>query len=555
MKKTQHCPGLFLSGAFYRAAVVLCCILALLCCAGALAEGDLKLAGDTEYTWIILQDEPDFGRVDLTLATFTCAEWEGIAGDESFAATQTGGPSELAVKTFNLGGGDEFQINLDGSPITIAGDYTFRLDIEKDGRKGSAAFTVHAVNKPVPEAGETPSQLLPVGRAYTVSTADVRKRLGSWAEGVPVRIDRFWFGGDDYDRDRHFDWAFENNDVLTVTPKTGTAVTLWLTCRAGCNYVFEMGYGITVTDAEGNILPGILEVYSDETASYEMYPADSPWYDSYVTSFYVINADELSTLEPGSGLAAGKCSVDWVSGPEAPELVINTEPREPDYGWISLKDGQAFTRTGDYTYRYTLQWGESAKPAAGEFTVQVTEGTSPSDVKLILPENLGSGTVIESDYCTVVQGDFCRFEPDDWRGNAIVGVTDFIPDDPAQERYINQEAYDTVLPVSFLASGDYPGTLYVHVSGFGYYHCPVTFHVDVSKDLCVLPEDTKVIRQEAFANCTSMHIVIVPDGCERIESGAFRDCYDLLWASVPAGCEIAEDAFEGCNWMLRIDRR
>ncbi len=51
----------------------------------------------------------------------------------------------------------------------------------------------------------------------------------------------------------------------------------------------------------------------------------------------------------------------------------------------------------------------------------------------------------------------------------------------------------------------------------------------VNKDIesCTIHEDTRIIYEYAFADCTEVDKIIIPDGIMQIGVGAFIDCYDL----------------------------
>ena len=69
-----------------------------------------------------------------------------------------------------------------------------------------------------------------------------------------------------------------------------------------------------------------------------------------------------------------------------------------------------------------------------------------------------------------------------------------------------------------------------------------------------LPASLQRIEAEAFAGMPCQ-AVYVPETCESIGEHAFQECKDLIYIRVPTGAAIAENAFEGCNEALMIDRK
>ncbi len=74
-------------------------------------------------------------------------------------------------------------------------------------------------------------------------------------------------------------------------------------------------------------------------------------------------------------------------------------------------------------------------------------------------------------------------------------------------------------------------------------------------NILYLPVSLKEIGENAFCGL-SCQAVVIPYGCEKISAGAFRDCKELVYVEMPASVtSVAEDAFEGCNENLVIDRK
>ena len=69
-----------------------------------------------------------------------------------------------------------------------------------------------------------------------------------------------------------------------------------------------------------------------------------------------------------------------------------------------------------------------------------------------------------------------------------------------------------------------------------------------------LPAMLRTIDVEAFRGGTFQY-VIVPEGCATIGSRAFADCVNLFYIRIPSTVKtIAQDAFDGCNAGLIIDK-
>ncbi len=90
------------------------------------------------------------------------------------------------------------------------------------------------------------------------------------------------------------------------------------------------------------------------------------------------------------------------------------------------------------------------------------------------------------------------------------------------------------------------GYTYAISKGFPYEIIPV--------NKLQLPSGIMAIEASDFEG-SACEIVIIPDGCKSIGSKAFANCKSLLRIVIPASVEIiAEDAFEGCNTYLVIEK-
>lgn len=68
------------------------------------------------------------------------------------------------------------------------------------------------------------------------------------------------------------------------------------------------------------------------------------------------------------------------------------------------------------------------------------------------------------------------------------------------------------------------------------------------------PTSLETVEAEAFSGI-DCQAVVIPNGCESIGPKAFSNCKSLLYIVIPASVTyIADDAFEGCNEYLVIER-
>ena len=307
--------------------------------------------------------------------------------------------------------------------------------------------------------------------------------------------------------------------------------------------VFYPRINLGVTDAEGNLLPPEIEMTDSGENDLLVYPSTSAFCTSrYLYWFMIENADALREYEAGSRLNVDQCTIRQTGGPAEVSLFLE-EDEEYDSAWyLVTKDGEEVTTPGTYEFELSLSWGSQFTKVVN-FKVYAEAGTAPADAELDLPDSLDSDCVyiFISGNCT-----FKNWPTGDGEEMPWINMSEFIADDPDQQKMISHVLYDDVCAVCFDASGDYAGYMYAYVPDYGVCRHRLTFHVDVSENLLKLPEDLKVIGPDAFAN-TYVRIIDVPEGCEQIESNAFRNCYNLHAVFVPRGCVIAEDAFADCD--------
>ena len=65
----------------------------------------------------------------------------------------------------------------------------------------------------------------------------------------------------------------------------------------------------------------------------------------------------------------------------------------------------------------------------------------------------------------------------------------------------------------------------------------------------IIPESLNVIEAEAFMGIDA-EAIIIPNGCGSIGNKAFADCNSLIFVSIPEETRVAENAFDGCEYVM-----
>ena len=80
------------------------------------------------------------------------------------------------------------------------------------------------------------------------------------------------------------------------------------------------------------------------------------------------------------------------------------------------------------------------------------------------------------------------------------------------------------------------------------------FEAGTAKGDIVLPDDTKIIADEAFLNCSEMTSIVIPDGVKSIGQGAFGGCAGLKSITIPDGItKIESNTFSECYSLKEIN--
>lgn len=76
----------------------------------------------------------------------------------------------------------------------------------------------------------------------------------------------------------------------------------------------------------------------------------------------------------------------------------------------------------------------------------------------------------------------------------------------------------------------------------------------VENGVGIIPEGTKVIAAEAFADCTDLSRIWIPDSVTEIGDFAFSGCTHLVSIKIPESVKkIGFSAFAGCHSLTRLD--
>ncbi len=104
---------------------------------------------------------------------------------------------------------------------------------------------------------------------------------------------------------------------------------------------------------------------------------------------------------------------------------------------------------------------------------------------------------------------------------------------PKDIEYLGSGALDGCDALEFT---EYGNALYFGNSDFPYTILISALNTDIKS--CNIHEDTKVIYDFAFANCTELDSVTIPSGIKQIGIDVFADCYSLEYTKTNSACYL-----------------